>query len=51
MSKSDQTSFRDYQEDGHLWITLSAGEYYPDILSLACELYQPVLVTFGHLLK
>ncbi|XDE64005.1 hypothetical protein AB3M80_08890 [Arthrospira platensis BEA 1257B] len=51
MPKNEQTSFRDYQEDGHLWITLFAGEYYPDILSLACELYQPVLVTFGHLLK
>lgn len=42
--------FRDYKSDGHLWITLSTGEYYPDILPLACELYKPVLVTFGHLL-
>lgn len=42
--------FRDYKAEGHLWITLSTGEYYPDILPLACELYKPVLVTFGHLL-
>lgn len=42
--------FSDYKPDGHLWITLSTGEYYPDILPLACELYKPVLVTFGHLL-
>lgn len=42
--------FRDYKADGHLWITLSTGEYYPDVLPLACELYKPVLVTFGHLL-
>jgi len=44
-------SFADYKADGHLWITLSTGEYYPDILPLACELYKPVLVTFGHILE
>lgn len=44
-------SFADYQQEGHLWITLSTGEYYPDVLPLACELYKPVLVTFGQLLK
>lgn len=43
--------FRDYKAEGHLWITLSSGEYYQDILPLACELYKPVLVTFGDLLK
>lgn len=43
--------FGDFAKDGHLWITLSTGEYYPDILPLACELYKPVLVTFGQLLK
>lgn len=43
--------FGDYKADGHLWVTLSTGEYYPDILPLACELYKPVLVTFGELLK
>lgn len=42
--------FADYKAEGHLWITLSSGEYYPDILALACELYKPVLVTFGQLL-
>ena len=42
--------FSEYKSEGHLWITLSTGEYYPDILPLACELYKPVLVTFGHLL-
>jgi hypothetical protein len=44
-------TFEDYKNQGHLWITLSTGEYYPDILPLACELYKPVLVTFGQLLK
>lgn len=51
MAKQKELSFGDYQEDGHLWITLSTGEYYPDVLPLACELYKPVLVTFGHLLE
>jgi hypothetical protein len=44
-------NFSDYQNEAHLWITLSTGEYYPDVLPLACELYQPVLVTFGHLIQ
>lgn len=44
-------TFADYKADGAKWITLATGEYYPDILPLACELYQPVLVLFGHLLK
>ena len=43
--------FRDYKTEGHLWITLSTGDYYPDILPLACELYKPVLITFGYLLS
>ena len=51
MAKSNVNTFKDYQSEGHLWITLSTGEYYPDVLPLACELYKPVLVTFGHLLK
>lgn len=42
--------FADFHADAHLWITLSTGEYYPDILPLACELYQPVLALFGQLL-
>ena len=44
-------SFADFEKDGHLWITLSTGEYYPDILPLACELYKPVLVTFWQMLE
>ena len=51
MKKKQGKSFGDYQKEGHLWITLSTGEYYPDILPLACELYKPVLATFGQLLK
>ena len=43
--------FGDYKDEGHAWITLASGEYYPDILPLACELYKPVLVTFDSLLK
>lgn len=30
---------------------MASGEFYPDILSDACELYKPVLVTFSQLLK
>lgn len=44
-------SFADYKQDGHRWITLATGEYYPDILKDACELYKPVLVLFGQTLK
>lgn len=44
-------SFADYKVGGHNWITLATGEYYPDILKDACELYKPVLVMFGQLLK
>jgi hypothetical protein len=44
-------SFGDYKADGHKWITLATGEYYPDILKDACELYKPVLVMFGQILK
>lgn len=51
MTSEKEKTFGDYQKEGHLWITLSTGEYYPDILPLACELYKPVLVTFGQLLK
>jgi len=43
--------FSDYKEDGANWITLATGEYYPDILIDACNLYQPVLELFGQLLK
>jgi hypothetical protein len=43
--------FADYKVDGHTWITLASGEYYPDILEDACKLYQPVLEMFEQLLK
>jgi hypothetical protein len=49
--KKVQKSFRDYRTDAANWITLASGEYYPDILPDACELYKPVLVLFGQLLK
>lgn len=44
------TSFKDYQQDAANWITLAGGEFYPDILVDACELYKPVLVLFKQLL-
>ena len=44
-------NFSSCKNEAHNWITLSPGEYYPDILPLACELYSPVLVTFGQLLE
>jgi len=47
----NRKSFADYKVDGHIWITLATGEYYPDILENACKLYQPVLEMFGQLLK
>lgn len=51
MIASEQKSFGDYKTNGHTWITLASGEYYPDILEDACKLYQPVLELFGQLLK
>jgi hypothetical protein len=44
-------TFADYKADAATWITLATGEYYPDILKDACELYKPVLVLFGQMLK
>ena len=44
------TAFLDYKDDGHNWITLSTGEFYPDILEDATALYGPVLATFKRLL-
>jgi hypothetical protein len=43
--------FADYKSEGRNWITLATGEYYPDILQDACELYKPVLVLFGQLVR
>lgn len=44
-------SFASYKSDGHNWITLANGEFYPDILTDAVLLYEPVLVMFSQLLK
>lgn len=43
--------FRDYKSEGANWITLATGEFYPDILVDACQLYRPVLEIFGQLLR
>lgn len=43
--------FRDYKAENANWITLATGEFYPDILVDACNLYKPVLELFGQLLK
>ena len=51
MTSSIPQRFADYRTDGASWITLAGGEYYPDILPEACELYKPVLVLFGQILK
>lgn len=44
-------SFADYKKDAPNWITMANGEFYPDILESACELYKPVLVLFDQLLR
>lgn len=44
-------TFRDYKAENANWITLATGEFYPDILIDACNLYKPVLELFGQLLK
>jgi hypothetical protein len=46
-TKTVTSNFGDYKKDAHNWITLATGEFYPDILPQACELYKPVLVLFG----
>lgn len=44
-------SFRSYPvELRRNYITLSTGEFYPDVLEEACQLYEPVLQTFRRLL-
>ena len=43
--------FSDYASEGANWITLATGEFYPDILKDACDLYAPVIALFGHYLK
>lgn len=44
-------NFRDYKEDASNWITLASGDFYPDILVDACNLYGPVLELFGQILR
>lgn len=44
-------SFSSYKEEAPNWITMIGGEFYPDILPEACELYKPVLITFGNMAK
>ncbi|MDE6669901.1 MAG: bstEII [Muribaculaceae bacterium] len=44
-------SFAEYKQDAPNWITMADGEFYPDILAYACELYKPVLILFGQLLR
>lgn len=46
-----RTRFADYKLDGHNWVTLATGEFYPDILIDACLLYEPVLQLFGRLVR
>ncbi len=44
-------NFRDFApNERRNYITLSTGEYYPDILGDACRLYSPVLETFSDML-
>lgn len=43
--------FENYKKDAANWITLAGGEFYPDILQNACELYEPVLRLFSQLLS
>jgi hypothetical protein len=42
--------FSEYKANAHSWITLSSGEFYPDILEDAVALYTPVLELFKKLL-
>ena len=44
-------TFADYKPEAHQWITIATGQYYPDILKDACELYKPVLIKFGEILR
>lgn len=48
---NEDKNFAHYKSEGHAWITLVTGEYYPDILPKACALYEPVLRQFSDLLK
>lgn len=49
--EEDMRNFRDFSpEERRNYITLSTGEYFPDILEDACRLYTPVLEMFSRLL-
>ena len=50
-NKTIKTDFGDYKAEAHNWITLATGEFYPDILPHACELYRPVLSMFGQFVR
>jgi hypothetical protein len=50
MAPNHDKTFTDYKAEGHNWITLATGEFYPDILEDAVALYEPVLVMFKKLL-
>ncbi|MEA3309203.1 MAG: bstEII [Chloroflexota bacterium] len=50
MKSIPQKSFTDYWPGAENWITPASGEYYPDILQDACNLYLPVIAIFGKLL-
>ena len=51
MTPNSDKAFADYWDGAENWITLASGEYYPDILEDACNLYSPVLAAFGQLLS
>lgn len=44
-------SFAYYKKDAPNQITMSNGDFYPDILEQACQLYKPVLVYFGQIMS
>lgn len=48
---ANDRSFGEYKADSATWITLVTGEYYPDVLVPACQLYQPIITIFGQLLE
>jgi len=51
MNVRPPTSFADYKDEGHLWITFAKGQYYPDYLQDASRLYTPYLEAFGQLVQ
>lgn len=43
-------SFADYRHDAADWITTASGDFYPDVIEPASNLYEPVLIKFGQLI-